>query len=245
MGQELQVVKPGGGALARPSADAGGEMDVFRLDDAGCEIAFFDRGQQLVPTSVFTMEDAKRSEVLSGGNKKNWEKFPRNMLFARALSNGARRHCPDIFGGPAYTPEELGAQVDAEGAAVGVAPPVQPTAPGGAVEVVSAAELAGAFDPGGDPDTLKGRVRDLCSAMNKAGHPPKWTDVTLKLYIKEWYMAEGLDAMSVRDLQKLVADFEKKLAALKDEDQAERSLAGGGARSAVKRAAEAQEGAQS
>jgi hypothetical protein len=32
------------------------------------------------------------------------------MLFARALTNGARFYCPDIFGGAVYTPEELGEQ---------------------------------------------------------------------------------------------------------------------------------------
>ena len=43
-------------------------------------------------------------------------KFPRNMLFARAISNGARWYCPDLFNGNAvYVPEELGAVVDGDG----------------------------------------------------------------------------------------------------------------------------------
>jgi hypothetical protein len=38
------------------------------------------------------------------------------MLFARAMSNGIRWFCPDVFSGNVtYTPEELGAEVDAEG----------------------------------------------------------------------------------------------------------------------------------
>lgn len=36
------------------------------------------------------------------------------MLFARAISNGAKWYCPDLSGGPLYTPDELGAQVDGE-----------------------------------------------------------------------------------------------------------------------------------
>jgi hypothetical protein len=36
------------------------------------------------------------------------------MLYARALSNGAKWYCPDVFGGPIYTPDELGAVVDGE-----------------------------------------------------------------------------------------------------------------------------------
>ena len=38
------------------------------------------------------------------------------MLFARALTRGARRFAPGIFGGaPIYTPDELGAETDNEG----------------------------------------------------------------------------------------------------------------------------------
>jgi hypothetical protein len=38
------------------------------------------------------------------------------MLFARAITRGARRFAPGIFGGaPIYTPEELGADTDEDG----------------------------------------------------------------------------------------------------------------------------------
>jgi hypothetical protein len=37
------------------------------------------------------------------------------MLFSRAISNGLRWYCPDALSMTAYTPEELGAQVDGEG----------------------------------------------------------------------------------------------------------------------------------
>ncbi|RDT44717.1 hypothetical protein DXF87_27490, partial [Enterobacter roggenkampii] len=36
------------------------------------------------------------------------DKFPKNMLFARAMSNGVKWFTPDVFSGPVYTPEELG-----------------------------------------------------------------------------------------------------------------------------------------
>ena len=45
--------------------------------------------------------------------------FARNMLFARAMSNGARWFTPDVFGGPVYTPDELGAEVNEQGEVVG------------------------------------------------------------------------------------------------------------------------------
>ena len=76
-----------------------------------CEIEFRERygdKWEIIGSSEFTAQDAR----LAG--TKNMDKYARNMLFARAMSNGARWYCPDIFGGPVYTPEELGAAVDGE-----------------------------------------------------------------------------------------------------------------------------------
>ena len=78
-------------------------------DATVCTIEFYYNGEA-VGESSFTVEDAKTAG-LSGDN---WKKYPKNMLFARAISNGAKWYCPDIFGGPVYTPDELGAQVDGE-----------------------------------------------------------------------------------------------------------------------------------
>src|SRR5262249_11714760 len=58
---------------------------VKRLDDTGCEIQFYEDGD-LVGTSAFGIEDARKAQ-LSGDN---WRHFPRNMFFARAISNGAK-----------------------------------------------------------------------------------------------------------------------------------------------------------
>jgi hypothetical protein len=38
---------------------------------------------------------------------KNIDKFPKNMFFARAISNGVKWFCPDVFSGPVYTLEEM------------------------------------------------------------------------------------------------------------------------------------------
>jgi hypothetical protein len=63
-------------------------------------------------SSEFTMADARTAGLASGDN---WKKFPRNMLFARAISNGAKFFTPDVFAGaPIYTPDELGAEIDPE-----------------------------------------------------------------------------------------------------------------------------------
>ena len=85
---------------------------VVTCTNDACTIAWFEAGQK-VGESGFTMQEAKAASLTG---KDNWQKFPSDMLFARAITRGARRFAPGIFGGaPVYTPEELGADVDPEG----------------------------------------------------------------------------------------------------------------------------------
>lgn len=65
---------------------------VLTLDNTLCKLEFFE-GSRSIGTSRFDLEDAKKAEVGNLG------KFPRNMLFARAISNGAKWYTPDVFGG--------------------------------------------------------------------------------------------------------------------------------------------------
>jgi len=82
---------------------------VIELTDTRCEIIFFEGGQEC-GRSVFTADEARKAGT------KNMDKYPRNMLYARAISNGVRWFCPDVLGGsPVYTPEELGASVNEDG----------------------------------------------------------------------------------------------------------------------------------
>lgn len=84
---------------------------VKELNNGRCLLHFFENGKP-IGESEFTLEDAKAAGLAQGDN---YRKFARNMLFSRALTNGARWYCPDVFNGPIYTPDELGAQVDEEG----------------------------------------------------------------------------------------------------------------------------------
>lgn len=84
---------------------------VLELTDEAAEIEFYEDGKA-IGRSRFTLDDAKKAGL---NTSDNWRKYPRNMLFARALSNGVKWYCPDVTGGPAYTPDELGAMVDEDG----------------------------------------------------------------------------------------------------------------------------------
>jgi hypothetical protein len=82
---------------------------VTEMTEKNCSITFYEGGQE-IGISVFSLEDAKKAGT------KNLDKYARNMLFARAISNGVRWFCPDVFNGSAfYTPEELGANVNEDG----------------------------------------------------------------------------------------------------------------------------------
>lgn len=99
-----------GANLMAAKLKASGRYDykVTKMTDDEVSIDFYENGQR-VGSSSFNAKDATRAGT------QNMGKFPRNMLFARALSNGVKWYCPDIFNGVAvYTADELGATVDYE-----------------------------------------------------------------------------------------------------------------------------------
>ena len=73
--------------------------------DTECSLTFFkivDGERKELGKSAFTIKDAAKAGL---ANRDVWKSYPRNMMFARAVSNGAKWYCPDIFNG--YTPEEI------------------------------------------------------------------------------------------------------------------------------------------
>lgn len=114
-----------------------------------CIIDFFERGEAC-GTSSFSMDDAKAAGLV---NNDNWKRAPRNMLFARALSNGVRWYCPDVFDVSTYVPEELGADVDDEGNLVRV-PATAAPAPKVAIEPAPAAPAAAPVESIEDAEVL-------------------------------------------------------------------------------------------
>jgi hypothetical protein len=91
-----------GAGLIASRVKGSGKYDyrVVEASEKVCSIDFY-QGATKIGNSTFTIDDAKKALT------KNIDKFPKNMLFARAISNGVKWYCPDIFSGPVYVPEEM------------------------------------------------------------------------------------------------------------------------------------------
>jgi len=91
-----------GAGLIASAVKGSGKYDykVKEMNEKICSIDFL-QGTENIGNSTFTIEDAKKAGT------KNIDKFPKNMLFARAISNGVKWFCPDVFAGPVYVPEEM------------------------------------------------------------------------------------------------------------------------------------------
>lgn len=81
-------------------------------DNRQCILTWYEGGQ-VVGESSFTIDEANAAGLTG---KQTWKAYASDMLFARALTRGARRYAPGIFGGaPIYTPEEMGVDTDEDG----------------------------------------------------------------------------------------------------------------------------------
>lgn len=76
---------------------------IDELTDEICKITFYKGDANPIGQSTFTFKDAAKAGLV---NKDVWKNYPRNMLFARALSNGTRWYCPEVVFGY-YTVEEV------------------------------------------------------------------------------------------------------------------------------------------
>ena len=85
---------------------------IKHLDDRACVLSWYENGKP-VGEAGFTIEEANAAGLT---NKPTWKAYASDMLFARALTRGARRYAPGIFGGaPIYTPDEMGVDTDEDG----------------------------------------------------------------------------------------------------------------------------------
>jgi hypothetical protein len=139
------------------------DYEIVEWTNERCAIDFYRHGKKLEPTVTFDEADARRAELnkpTRSGKPSNHMKFPRNMKFARAMSNGVGLHCPDLTAGaPVYTPDELGVDdPDADIAPVGETQ--NPDAAADAQAVVGDQE---------DADVVAERLRALTEAAEQRG----------------------------------------------------------------------------
>lgn len=95
-----------GAGLMAGKIKASGKYDykIVKHDATICHLEFYEAGKK-AGESKFTIEQARKAGT------QNLDKFPENMLFARAISNGMKWYCPDLYTMPVYTPEEMNAVV--------------------------------------------------------------------------------------------------------------------------------------
>jgi hypothetical protein len=96
--------------LGIASARYGVRPRIVRSDERICEIEFSRPGWANVAES-FTLEQAQRAGLTG---KDNWKKYPKDMLYSRALTRGIKRICPEVGAG-IYDPDEVGATTTPSG----------------------------------------------------------------------------------------------------------------------------------
>jgi len=78
-------------------------------DDQKCEIEFFrvlrDQALDSLGTAAFTIQEATRAGLVKEDSA--WKTYPSDVLFARAMTRGQRRYCPDVFRQTVYSKEEI------------------------------------------------------------------------------------------------------------------------------------------
>lgn len=79
----------------------------YRIDehtDEICTITITDAQGEDIGSVTWDIERAENAGLTG---KHNWKKYPRNMLFNRAISDARRFHCPDVMETGPYTPGEI------------------------------------------------------------------------------------------------------------------------------------------
>jgi len=70
---------------------------VLEHNEQVCKLEFYEKWGdtwQLIGNSEYSTKEATQAGLT---HKDNWKKHPKNMLFARAMSNGAKWYCADVF----------------------------------------------------------------------------------------------------------------------------------------------------
>jgi len=132
---------------------------VERLDAEECRLIFFEAGA-VVGKSTFSIGDAAQAELTG---KKAWQRYPRNMLFNRALTNGVAWFCPDVAGSMPYVVAG-GLDVDLETGEIIEAPIELEPVGGSAIQSSEVSPRDGMGEMGGEVDADGATTRGAASA---------------------------------------------------------------------------------
>lgn len=146
---------------------------VIELTRDSCSLEFSERSRatgkfEVVGRVSMTLAEAEESGLTKGkdGMKRNWRVSSDDMLFARCISKGYRRYCPDLTSGVlVYDPDELDSDENPHQAVVecAVRPPAPvpdeaPTAPANGSVSLSSPLLA----------TQQSRILELAGQIGKS-----------------------------------------------------------------------------
>lgn len=114
--QFIEGVPSMGAHLMACKIKGSGKYDykVHQADRKVCKIEFFEKkagkleSMGAISLSIEEAVEAGWTVSQKGKDHAGWKRTPDDMLFARVISKGYRRFCPDLTGGvPTYVPEEL------------------------------------------------------------------------------------------------------------------------------------------
>jgi hypothetical protein len=203
-----------GANLMAAAVKGSGRYDyrVREMTNDVCKIEFFQRNgdnPESLGISTFTKEDAKAAGT------QNMAKFARNMLFARAMSNGVRWFVPDIFAGNVvYVPEELGADVDEEGNVVDTTYTVAEHAPRPAVSPEK--DVSFEQEPDTKPRASDEQKAQLYGLVKEFYGPDEWEDQMIKLTKAVSKGAtDNPDNLLAVEVARLIDGVTKKMAGVK------------------------------
>lgn len=159
--------------------------------DQACRIEFFE-GAQPLGIASFTLEEAAKADLT---RKTNWQRYPSDMLFARAMSRGARRFCPGIFLGVVYAPEEVEnletVEVDPN---TGEVLPPEPETEQEALKRTTGFLFAQADDAGIDTKDIEGMRRLCAHVLSKDVTQIRNLDPADRATVGYWIKANPADA---------------------------------------------------
>jgi hypothetical protein len=150
----------------------GYDYKVLTWNDEIAEIDFLRNGQS-IGLSSFGTEDMKKAGL--GGV--SWQKYKRNMLFARAMSNGVNTFCPEVCrGGSVYTPADF----DIAEEAIEKEPESESfkETETGSEDSITNIETGEVYDP--NTEASADEIKDLIQFAKNYG----WAQARLKVYCK-------------------------------------------------------------